>query len=105
MGYRAINKIIDGNNDVISQNALFHLREWLSEIGIKNKRALERVQNSFPNGFLIQNFQKDAYLKLCPIEYENRNAYEPVTQSFDYLLWKNIPNDAHKRNAEYLVDS
>ncbi len=96
------NKIIDGN-DVVAQNAYYHLGESYINLN-KKQEALNAFRNASQMDYDLK-IQEDAALNYAKISYEIGNPYKSVPQVLTEYLDK-YPKTSYKQDIEILlVDS
>ena len=95
------NKIIDGN-DVVSQNAYYHLAE-----SYLNTDKKQQALNAFKKASEMQfdaKIQEDASLNYAKLSYEIGNPYQSVPEIMNAYLAK-YPNSASKQEINTLLIS
>ncbi|MFK7032580.1 tetratricopeptide repeat protein [Flavobacterium oreochromis] len=97
IGY--FNRIIEGN-DLVAQNAYYHLGESYLKIE-KKQPALNAFKNASEMIF-DKKIQEDAYLNYARLSYDIGNSYQTTPEVLTAFLAK-YPNTAHKNEIENLL--
>ena len=95
------NKII-GGNDVVAQNAYYHLAESYLNTD-KKQQALNAFKTASDMSFDLK-IQEDAYLNYAKLSYEIGNPYQSVPEVLNAYVAK-YPNNPYKQEINTLLIS
>ncbi|RVU90390.1 tetratricopeptide repeat protein [Flavobacterium columnare] len=93
------NRIVEGN-DLVAQNAYYHLGESYLKTD-KKQQALNAFKNASEMIF-DKKIQEDAYLNYAKLSYDIGNSYQTTPEILTGFLTK-YPNTSHKNEIENLL--